>query len=189
MATDKLYTSWAARSPQWEIKYEDIIKTFCDYGKGENSLREARGKLFGAGYELFIVAFFIGLYSNLRRTLTEDSTKRKVFGVPIQNWGNIENRLGRNAYPKIRDYIFVALVARTDFDFLSLEKGEVSSRKAVDMLIQTMEEYANFGFRYIKEKIEDNPNYFYDETAFLNIFLSFDANNKEDFEDEPESLD
>ena len=57
------------------------------------------------------------------------------------------------------------------------------------MLIQTMEEYANFGFRYIKEKIEDNPNYFYDETAFLNIFLSFDANNKEDFEDEPESLD
>jgi hypothetical protein len=30
---------------------------FCDYKKGETSLREDRGKIFGAGYEIFIVAF------------------------------------------------------------------------------------------------------------------------------------
>ena len=191
MATEKLYDKWAARSPQWETKYENIIKTYCDYGKGETSLREARGKLFGAGYELYIVAFFIGLYANQRHPLTEDSTKRKDFGWAIENWGNIEKRLGRTPYPKIRDYMFAALIARADIDFIALDKGELSLRKAVDILIQTMEEYANYGFRFIKEKGEDIPNYFYKEDSFLRIFLTFDASTPESTEDddEPESLD
>lgn len=189
MVTEKLYDKWAARNPQWETKYEDMIKTYCDYSKGETSLREARGKLFGAGYELFIMAFFIGLYSNQRRPLSEDATKRKAFGHPIENWGNIEKRLGRAPYPKIRDYIFAALVARTDIDFIALDKGEITLRKAVDMLIQTMEEYANWGFHFIKEKEEDIPNYFYKEDAFLGIFLQFDASIENNEEEEPESLD
>jgi len=188
MAAEKLYDLWAGRNPQWEIRYEELIKNFCDYGKGETSLREARGKLFGAGYELYIVAFFIGLYYKQCKPLIEDNTKRKGFGQPIQYWGNIESRSGRKAYPKIREYIFSALIARTDVDFIALEKGELSPRKAVDMLVQTMEEYANFGFHFIKEKTEDDPNYFYKETAFLEIFLSFDASEQSE-EDEPDSLD
>ena len=190
MATEKLYDKWAARNPQWETKYEDLIKTYCDYGKGETSLREARGKLFGAGYELYIVAFFIGLYANQRRPLIEDTTKRKEFGWAIENWGNIEKRLGRTPYPKIRDYMFAALIARSDIDFIALDKGDLSLRKAVDILIQTMEEYANYGFHFIKEKGEDIPNYFYKEDAFLGIFLQFDASVAESTdEEEPESLD
>ena len=190
MATEKLYDKWAARNPQWEIKYEDLIKTYCDYGKGENSLREARGKLFGAGYELYIVAFFIGLYADKRRPLTEDSSKRNRFGHAIENWGNIDKRLGRTPYPKIRDYIFAALIARTDVDFIALDKGDISINKAVDLLIQTMEEYANYGFYFIKEKGEDIPNYFYKEDSFLSVFLNFDATTPESTEDdEPESLD
>ena len=140
MATEKLYDKWAARNPQWETKYEDLIKTYCDYGKGETSLRKDRAKLFGAGYELYIVAFFIGLYANQRRPLVEDTTKRKEFGWAIENWGNIEKRLGRTPYPKIRDYIFAALIARSDIDFIALDKGDLSLRKAVNTLIQTMEE-------------------------------------------------
>ena len=61
MATEKLYDAWAKRNPQWEIRYaENIVKTFCEYGKGATSLRDARGKIFGAGYEIMIIAFFIG---------------------------------------------------------------------------------------------------------------------------------
>lgn len=188
MVTEQLYDKWAARNPQWETKYEDLIKTYCDYGKGESSLREARGKLFGAGYELFIVAFFIGLYADQRRPLIEDSTKRKEFGWAIENWGNIEKRLGRTPYPKIRDYIFAALIARSDIDFIALDKGELTLRKAVDMLIKTMEEYANYGFHYIKEKGEDIPNYFYKEDAFLGIFLQFDATTPDEEDELPEEL-
>lgn len=181
---------WANRNPQWEKRHEDsIIKNFCDYGRGATSLREDRGEVFGAGYEIFIVAFFIGLYFNRKRPLIEDTQKRKTLGQPIQYWGNIEQRETRKSYPKFREYIFTALVARTDIDFIALDKGELSLRKAVDILIQTMEEYANYGFHFIKEKGEDIPNFFYKEDAFLSVFLTFDATVPESTDDTPEPLD
>ncbi|MBQ0129859.1 MAG: glycoside hydrolase family 15 [bacterium] len=189
MAAEKLYDLWAKRNPQWEKRYEDnIIKMFTDYGKGSTSMREDRGKLLGPGYEIFIIAFFIGLYYDQRRPLVEDAAMLKSFGHPIQFWGNIDPVKGRKQYPKLREYIFTALVAKTDMDFISLDKGEITARKAVDMLIQTMEEYANFGFNFMADKMVDNPNYFFSETAFLEVFLAFDASIPKE-EDEPESLD
>lgn len=190
MAAEKLYDLWIKRNPQWEIRYEDsIIKHFCEYGRGATMMRDDRGKIFGAGYEIFIVAFFIGLYFNQKRPLINDSQKCKSFGQPIQFWGNIDSVKGRKAYPKLREYIFVALVAKTDIDFIAIEKDEITVRKAVDLLMQTMEEYSNWGFNFIADKMIDNPNYFYSETAFLEVFLSFDAAVKMIDEDEPETLD
>ena len=129
------------------------------------------------------------MYFNQKRQLIEDTQKRKPFGQPIQYWGNIEQRGTRKSYPKLREYIFTALVARTDIDFIALEKGEMTSRKAVDMLMQTMEEYANWGFHFMEDKLTDDPNYFYRETAFLEVFLAFDASSEEIGDDDPESLD
>lgn len=58
------------------------------------------------------------------------------------------------------------------------------------MLMQTMEEYANFGFHFMEDKLIDDPNYFFRETAFLEIFLAFDASAPKSIdEEEPESLD
>ena len=131
MIKENLYKTWASRNPFWEKRFEEsIFKKFCDYKKGETSLREDRGKIFGAGYEIFIVAFFIGLYFNQRRPLINDSTKRKSFGWEIENWGNINKSNNRVPYPKLREYIFIALIARTDIDFIALEKGNISSDKA-----------------------------------------------------------
>ena len=66
----------------------------------------------------------------------------------------------------------------------------MTSRKAVDMLMQTMEEYANWGFHFMEDKLIDDPNHFFRETAFLEIFLAFDASAGEcNADDEPESLD
>lgn len=187
---EKLYDLWAKRNPSWKKRYEDsVIKAFSDYGKGVSTYGSAKGKLFGAGYEVFIIAFFIGLYNDQRRHLIEDSTRIKTFGQPIQYWGNIDSVKGRKAYPKLREFIFTALVAKTDFDFIALDKGLLSSRKAVDALMTTMEEYANWGFHYMEDKLIDNPNYFYRETAFLELFLSFDSTNSAIEDDEPESLD
>jgi hypothetical protein len=192
---DSLYDKWAARDPEWEIRYQEpILNVFCDYGKGTNKYNDARGKLFGAGYEMYIIAFFIGLYYDQTKPLVEDKSKRKSFGWSIQNWGHIEARNGRLPYNEIRQYIFAALIARTDIDFIALDKGEITPRKVVDDMITKMEQYANWGFDFIKEKLEDDPNYFFKETAFLRIFLSFvnpsgDAAGEEDDMDVPESLD
>ncbi len=169
------------RDPNWEIRYqESIMDVFCDYGKGRNSFQAARAKFFGAGYEIFIVAFFIGLYFDQTKPLVEDKAKVKHFGWPIQKWGNIESRLGRIPYDKIQKFIFAALIARTDVDLIALDKGETTCRKMVDQLMDKMEQYANFGLSYIAEKMEDDPNYFFKETAFLRLFLSFLKKEEDD---------
>lgn len=193
MEKEKLFDLWVNRNPNWEIKYEEtILKTFCDYGKGSTILQEARGKIFGAGYEIIIIAFFIGLYHNRRKELTPDTTKKKSLGQPIKYWGNLDSKPGRTAYPEIRKYMFAALVARTDIDLIALDKGDITPRKVVDKLMTTMEEYINWGLDYMAEKMEDNPNYYFKETSFLREFMEFiapDTSKDESSDDEPESLD
>jgi len=169
MATDNLFEVWARRNPKWEIRYEEsLMETYTNYRIGASEDAEAKGKSLGAGYELYIYAFFLGLYAEEKRTLADET---KVFGQPIQHWGSVGNKKGRKDYSKIREYIFAALVAKTDVDLISLEKDDITERKVVDMLIDTMEQYANYGFYLMKEKLETNPNYFYKNTGFLDMIL------------------
>ena len=60
---ESIYEMWGKRNPEWEERYQDsIISVFADYGKGVNQFQDVRAKIFGAGYELFIIAFFIILF-------------------------------------------------------------------------------------------------------------------------------
>ena len=189
---DSLYELWGKRNPEWEKRYQTtIMDVFTDYGKGVNQYQDIRGKIFGAGYEIFILAFFIGLYYNRTKPLVEDKAKRKVLGQAIMYWGNVENRMGRNSYGKIREYMFAALIARTNVDLIALDKGEISARSVVDELITKMEQYANFGFDYIEEQLENDPNHFFKESAFLRVFTSFltDSESLDASGEEPDSLD
>lgn len=178
---ENLYELWGKRNPNWEKRYADsIINVFTDYGRGTTQFSDDRGKIYGAGYEIFIIAFFIGLYSNQTKALTEDKSKVKSFGHAIMYWGNQENRLGRVSYGQIREYMFAALVARTDIDFIALDKGEITPRSVVDQLINKMEEYANYGFDYIHEKMEEQPDCFFKDGAFLQLFLEFLNKNEQE---------
>ncbi|NCO64575.1 MAG: hypothetical protein GW794_03835 [Flavobacteriales bacterium] len=67
--------------------------------------------------------------------------------------------------------MFIALIAKTDIDLIGLEKGELEEDEAVKSLIKTMESYTNGGLILIKEKLEENPNYFLQPTSFLNMIL------------------
>ena len=58
---ESLFDLWSKRDPDWEKKYHDtILIPFTDYGKGVNQYQDVRGKIFGPGYEMFILAFFVG---------------------------------------------------------------------------------------------------------------------------------
>ena len=178
MAKDTLYDVWGRRNPQFETHFEEtLLRQFTEYGGGSVESMSSKGKIFGAGYELYIYAFFIGLYANKRKELTGET---KGLGQPIQFWGNLDSKKLRKAYPKLREYIFSALLAKTDdLDLIDLEKGEITERKAVDYLINTMEQYANYGFYKIEEKLNENSNYFYKNTGFLDMVLDFIRNTNE----------
>lgn len=187
---ESLYDVWGKRNPQWETRYQkSIMDVFTDYGRGTTRYQSVRGKTFGAGYEAFILAFFIGLYYDQAKPLVQDKDLLKTYGQPIQYWGNQETRVGRTSYGQIRQYIFAALIARTDVDLIALDKGETTVRKVVDLLIEKMEQYANFGFSFMTEKMDSDPNFFFKETAFLHVFLSFlKKDDGESETDEPEEL-
>ena len=181
MAAENLFDVWARRNPKWEAKFEEsLLRVFTDYGVGASELTTAKGKALGAGYELFIYAFFIGLYADKKKELVGETKK---FGQPPQYWGNLDSKKFRKAYPRLREYIFTALVAKTNgLDLIALEKGEISDSQAVDMLKDTMEQYANYGFYYMEEKLKNNPNYFFKTSGFLNVILKLVQPSKIDEE-------
>ena len=188
---DSLFDAWSKKNPEWEKKYADLLmEPFTDYGRGTSQYTVSRGKIFGAGYEMFIIGFFIGLYFDQTRKLPDDKSKRKDFGHPIMFWGSQEGKLKlvRTSYKKIQEYMFAALVAKTDIDFISLEKGEISVNDAANSLKYKMEEYANYGFHYLEDMLEDDPNCLFKDSAFLKIFTSFISENNND-EDEIENFD
>lgn len=80
------------------------------------------------------------------------------------------------------------MVAKTDMDLLALDKDLITPSEAVTKLIVTMEEYANYGFFYMEDKLTDNPDYFFRKSAFLDLFLNFLV-NESNADDELESLD
>lgn len=187
-----LFELWGRKNPSYEKHYEDeIIKPLTDFSKGTNEASESKAKVLGAGYEALIMAFFIGLYSDKKLPLNED-LDIKDLGQPIQFWGNVDSKKGRKAYPKLKEYMFIALVAKTpDIDWYKLDKGRWTPGETVNALMMTMEEYINYGLSVIKEKMDDDETYFMSQDSFLNIFqeLVF-SNQKPDVEDNiPESLD
>jgi hypothetical protein len=54
----------------------------------------------------------------------------------------------------------------------------------VDYLTNTMEQYANYGFYEIEEKLKVNPNYFYKNTGFLDVILDLVKSPQGSFETE-----
>lgn len=188
---EKLIDIWGRRNPKFEKKYEDsVIRVLSQYGKRANETTNDKGKIFGNGYEPYIIAFFIGLYANKRIPLSENADELKGFGYPLQYWGDFESRGLRKQYPALRSYIFIALVAKTDIDWIALDKGDLKVSTVVTSLVETMEEYANYGFSIMEEKIKEDPGCFFSHRAFLDMFLQLTNRNAEDLiqGDKPEEL-
>lgn len=189
-----IYDVWGRRTPSFEVHYQkEVISILSDYGHGTNKNSEDKAKVLGAGYEVLIMAFFIGLYSN-KMLPFEEYADIKDTGQPIQFWGNLDSKTRRRAYPKLREYMFIALVARTpDIDWIELDKGKRTVNECVALLMDTMEQYINYGLSVIREKLQEDESYFYSKSSFLDIFKEL-TNPKEKTvrivnDDIPESLD
>lgn len=178
---ENIFESWGKRNPYWEKRYKPLIDSFCQYGTGTTSLSQEEGKTYGAGYELFIIAFFIGLYAGKEKPVDESS--KQVFGNPINRWGVSEKNL-RKPYSDLMRYVFVALIAKTDIDFIALDKGKIPVDDVVDALKGKMERFANYGFEYLSE----HKDSLYGDMGFIIIFLDL-CKPSDDEVAEPESLD
>lgn len=169
---ERIIDAWGRRNPKFEKHYEQsVIRILADYGIGASEHTDAKGKILGAGYEPYILAYFIGLYANKRTPLPNDSEDVKVLGQPLDKWGNLDSKKFRKAYPKLREYIFISLVAKTSIDWIALDKGVLKVSDVVTQLVKTMEEYANYGFSVMADKLKNDKGYFFSKRSFLDIFM------------------
>lgn len=167
---ENLFRVWASRIPKYDEKFRDtLFKSKANKGVRDEDSVESLGKHFSRNYELYMYAFFLGLYNDLYVEIPKESTKVD-FSHHIQYWGN-KNSRGRESFSELQEYMFVAVVAKTDIDLIALDKGEIKVEKVVRQLIHTMESYTNGGLTLLQEKGEETPNYHLVPDAFLNLIL------------------
>ncbi len=168
---DNLFDKWKTKIPRYdEIFREPLFDSLTKKGGGSERTKVDLGKHFSNNYELYMYAFFLGLYNNEFVPFPEGS-KKADFSHAIQHWGSKSGRLERKDFTVLQEYIYTALIAKTDVDFVALEKGDITEDEVVRQLIQTMEGYTNGGLTLIKEKQEENSNFFLQPTSFLNMIL------------------
>lgn len=165
---NSLFEAWKTKVPNFDAKFKDtLFASLTKTGGGSEKTKIDFGKHFSNNYELYMYAFFLGLYKNEATDLKVG--EKENFRHAIENWGSTSNRLDRDDFTKLQQYIFMAVVAKTEIDFIALEKGDIQESEAVKALINTMEAITNGGLILIKEKLDDNPNHFLQSTAFLDF--------------------
>lgn len=165
-----LFDKWKTKIPKYSEVHKDLFTSLSQKFGAEGEKKINLGKHFSTNYELYIYAFFLGLYNNEFAPIP-DGEKKIDFSHHIQHWGSKTTISTRKDFTNLQEYIFIALIAKTDIDLIALEKGELDEDDAIKLLIKTMESYTNGGLILIKEKLEENPNYFLQSTSFLNMIL------------------
>ena len=172
---ESLFNKWKTKIPKYSEIHKDLFNSLSQKFGAEGEKKLNLGKHFSTNYELYTYAFFLGLYNEELIPIPEKE-KRVDFSHHIQFWGSKSTSI-RKDFTILQEYIFMALVAKTDIDLIALDKGELSEEDAIKMLINTMESYTNGGLTLIKEKIDQNSNYFLQNTSFLNMILDSKLNS------------
>jgi hypothetical protein len=161
---NKLFENFKTKTPNYYSEHESLFDNFAAKGGAERDKRETKGKHFSTFYEFYTYCFFLGLYNKEFQEIP--SGKKKNFSMPISSWGT-KKGTGREDFSKLQENIFIALITKVDIDYVALDKGEISIDDVVKDLINNLESITNGGIYLVKEKHEENPNYFFGETSFL----------------------
>jgi hypothetical protein len=171
---NNLFDKWKTRIPNYSIKFKNLFLSLSQKYGAEGEKKSSLGKHFSTNYELYMYAFFLGLYNDEYSPIPKEE-KKINFSHHIQYWGSKSGV--RKDFSNIQENIFMALVSKSDLNFIALEKGEISEDDAIKELIKTMEGYTNGGLTIISEKMEENSNYFLQPTSFLNMILDSQKEN------------
>ncbi|MES2478299.1 MAG: hypothetical protein V4561_04385 [Bacteroidota bacterium] len=167
---NSLFDKWKTKIPKYSEVHKELFISLSQKFGAEGEKKINLGKHFSTNYELYIYAFFLGLYNNEFAPIPEEE-KKIDFSHAIQNWGSKTTITTRKDFTKLQEHMFIALVAKTEMDLIALEKGDLSEDDAVKNLLKTMESYTNGGLILIREKTDENPNHFLNPTSFLDMIL------------------
>ena len=181
---ESLFDKWKTKIPKYSENHTALFASFADKGGAEGEKKVNLGKHFSTQYELYLYAFFFGLYEN-EHTPIEKGEKKKDFSYEIMHWGSKTTKAQwRKDFTNLQEFMFMAVIAKTNLNLLALEKGEITEDDAVKQLMITLESYTNGGLNLIQDKINDNPNHFLKPTSFLDLILNSISEELSDADEE-----
>lgn len=144
--------------PKFLQSFEPIISRYAQYGGGSKEDKFNRGKAFANVYEFYIYAFFIGLAKNKSLELTPEDTAKDFW--EMENWKPAD----------LTEQLIICAIAESGFDMNAVENMDKDSLyKESTKILSTIEKFANGGFLYIKQKVEESEEAAEDELLFVNL--------------------
>jgi len=169
---DKLFDEWKKSTPKYDKNLQHLFDSLTRKGGGAESDREDKGRIFSNNYELYMYAFFLGLYNDKCEELPE-SAILKDFSHGLQYWGSTKSAL-RNDFTILQEYLFMAVIAKTigiEEDLIELDKGRKTVEAIKKRLHITMQNYTNGGLLLLEEKIQEDNLDITISTSMLNLIL------------------
>ncbi|MBS7814168.1 hypothetical protein [Wohlfahrtiimonas chitiniclastica] len=166
----KILNMWIDKIPNYDERFKkSLFERITHYGGGSEESKSFAGKHFSSAYELYIYAFFLGLYSKHFSPLAKD-VKKTNFSLPIKDWGRKgKSRIGREDFTSLQESMFYACVTRSDIDWLAVDKGEIEPDAAVKILQSIFEAYTNGGLELLDSQLNDHPTKYSDSNSFYEL--------------------
>lgn len=144
--------------PGYMQKYRDFIEQVAQFGGGAEDDKYTQAKSFSNTYELYIYAFFIGLYNDKRIDIT-DEDKLTSF-LEMKNWKP----------EALTNSLLTCAIAVSDFDMNSIEeKDNDFISKQIRLVKSEIEAFANGGLEFIKSEIDQDPELLEDDMYFIKL--------------------
>lgn len=167
---ENLFNNWKVTIPKYDKRFRStIFDIFSKKYGGSEKTKVSLGKHFSNNYELYMYAFFLGLYNDECVEIPEEA-ELVDFSHAIQYWGN-KSKIERKDFSNLQEYIFMAVVSKTDFNMVDLEKGKITTASVVKKLRTTMESYTNGGLIILEKQIDENKGLVLQSTFFLDMIL------------------
>lgn len=176
---DILFNEWKKSTPKFDKNLQHLFNNLTRKGGGAESDREDKGRIFSNNYELYMYAFFLGLYNEEYIELPETSDL-KDFSHAIQYWGSTKSAL-RKDFTNLQEYMFMAVVAKTEGiedDLIELDKGKKTVEAIKKRLHITMQNYTNGGLLLLEKKIEEENLDITIPTSMLDLILKSKQKNE-----------
>ncbi|WP_339349890.1 hypothetical protein [uncultured Alteromonas sp.] len=148
--------------PRYLKSFEQLISRYAQFGGGSADDKFNKAKAFSNVYEFYVYAFFLGLAKDRALDIAPQDEAKSF--MEIENWKPYE----------IAEQLLICAIGESDFDLNAVENMEKDEiYKETNKISATIEKYANGGFLYIQERLEESQDSVEDELIFVN-FLTDD---------------
>lgn len=145
-------------NPSYLAVFDEFIKHHSQFGGGAASDKYVEGRAFSNVYEMYIYAYFLGIYNGTKLDIVPQDDTRTFW--EMENWKPRE----------LVKYLISCAIAKSDFDMVAIEHADESGvNSEIKVLKAHIEAFANGGLRLMKDLFEEDPELIQDDMFMIRL--------------------